>query len=233
MPLPSLAAPTALPPLVERALATMETSDQEGYAFRMVKTEAATTEIATFDPAKPAAEAWTLLQQNGKAPNAKESEEFRKERAKREKARAEERNKGKSGKRDGELREMIDPASVQVVNETPERATYRFRMRIDDEDGKAFADAIRGTLVVSKKAPHVESLDLASTGEIKAMTGVKISEFHLTLTFFPPDAHGQALPATIRSTVKGRAMLVKKIDQDMTVKFSDYARRGGPATTAR
>jgi hypothetical protein len=232
----ALAAPAQLPPIVERALETMERSDQEGYAFRMAKTDKGSTEIATFDPSKPAGQTWKLLQKDGKAPSAKESEEFRKERAKREKDRTEEEKKEKSkkgDKRDQELREMIAPDSLQLISETAERASYRFRMRIDDEDAKPFADAIRGTLVISKAAPHVESLDLASTGEIKAMTGVKISEFHLTLTFFPPDAHGQSLPATIRSVVKGRAMLVKKIDQDMTVGFSEYARRAGPTAPAR
>lgn len=231
----ALAAPPDLPPLVEKALETMERSDQEGYAFRMVKSEAGSSETAAFDPSKPEAHAWTLLLKDGKAPTAKQSEEFRKERAKREKQRTEDGKKGKGSKRGGDrdLRAMIDPGSLQLISDTAERVSYRFRMQIDDEDAKAFADAIRGTLVVSKAVPHVESLDLASTREIKAFTGVKLSEFHLTLTFFPPDAYGMSLPASIRSVVKGRAMLVKSIDQDLAVSFSDYARRGAPATTAR
>ncbi|MFA6958947.1 MAG: hypothetical protein WC538_24000 [Thermoanaerobaculia bacterium] len=231
----AFAAPaTTLPPVVERALETMERSDQEGYAYRMSKTEAASTEVAIFDPAKPEGQTWRLLQKDGKTPTAKEMEEFRKERAEREKKRVEQKKESKSkGKGDKELREMIAPESVQLISETAERATYRFKMRADDEDAKKFADAVRGTLVIAKAAPHVESLDLASTGEIKPMTGVKIAEFHLALTFLPPDAYGQALPASVHSVVRGRAMLVKKLDQDATITFSDYARRASPVTPAR
>ncbi len=223
-----------LPPLVERALETMERADQHGYAFRMVKTEDGSTEVATFDPAKTVGETWDLLQKDGKKPSAGEVESFRKERAKRDKERAEQKKQRKKEKGgDQELREMIAPESLQLISETSERATYRFKMRIDDEDARAMADAIRGTLVISKAAPHVESLDLASTGEIKVMTGVKISEFRTTLTFLPPDAHGQALPSSIRAVAKGRALLLKKIDENMTVSFSDYARRSAGATSAR
>jgi len=214
----------------------MERSDQESYAYRMLKSDKDGTQLAAFDPAKPEGQTWKLLQKNGKAPSAKELEEFRKERAERDKQRAEELKKGKEKSRkkgDQELRDMIAPESLQLISETAERASYRFKMRVDDEDAKAFADAVRGTLVISKAAPHVESLDLASTGEIKAMTGVKIAEFHLTLTFLPPDAYGQALPASVHSVVKGRAMLVKKIDTDATITFSDYARRSAPVTPAR
>jgi hypothetical protein len=228
------AAPAKLPPLVERALETMEQSDQEGYAFRMSKAEAGSTEVGFFDPAKPEGQTWRLLQKDGRAPSAKELEEFRKERSEREKKRAEQKKESKAkGKGDKELREMIALGSLQLISETAERASYHFRMSADDEDAKKFADSVRGTLVVSKVSPHVESLDLASTGEIKPMTGVKIAEFRLTLTFFPPDAYGQALPASVHSVVKGRAMLVKKLDQDATITFSDYARRSAPVTPAR
>lgn len=232
---PAAAAQPQLPPLVERALETMERSDQDGYAFRTAKTEEGSTEIVTFDPAKPEGQKWNLIQKNGKNPSTRELAEFRKELARKEtENNKDKKDKSKNGdKSDQGLREMIAPESLQLISETGDGASYRFRLKIDDEDAKAFADAIRGTLIISKAAPHVESLDLASTGEIRVMAGVKLSEFHLTLTFLPPDAHGQALPATIRSVVKGRAMLVKKIDQDLTVKFSDYARRTPSVTQTR
>lgn len=232
---PAAAAPPQLPPLVERALEAMERSDQDGYAFRTAKTEDGSTEIVTFDPAKPEGQKWNLIQKNGKNPSARELDDFRKELARKETGNnKEKKDKSKNGdKGDQGLREMIAPESLQLISETGDRASYRFRLKIDDEDAKAFADAIRGTLNISKAAPHVESLDLASTGEIRVMAGVKLSEFHLTLTFLPPDAHGQALPATIRSVVKGRAMLVKKLDQNLTVKFSDYERRAPSVTQAR
>ncbi|MGK2857165.1 MAG: hypothetical protein ACSLFQ_08155 [Thermoanaerobaculia bacterium] len=236
--LPASAAPQPLPPLVEKALETMETSDQEGYAYRMSKVEGGATSIAQFDPTRPAGEVWSLLQKDGRKPTTKEIESFRKERAEREAKQAKQRKDDakKKGRADEDLRALIAPGSVQLVAETAERASYRFRMQSDDEDTRAMVDSIRGTLVISKAAPYVESLDLASTGEMRPVTGVKISEFHLTLTFHAPDAHGKALPATVRSVVKGRAMLVKKIDQDLSVSFTEYARRrlpGAPAVTAR
>lgn len=237
--LPAVAAQPELPPLVERALETMESSEQEGYAYTMKMSEPGKSSIAHFDPAKPTGRTWDLLQKDGKTPTAKEVEIFRKERAEREKKRAEqgkEEKKKKSRGGDKELRALIAPGSVQLLSETAERASYRFRMQSDDEAEQAMVESIRGTLVVSKAGPHVESLDLASTGEMKPITGVKISEFHLKLTFFPPDGHGRALPATIQSKIKGRAMLVKKIDQAMSVTFSDYAKRplpGAPTAPAR
>lgn len=230
------ATPAKLPPIVEQALETMERSDQEGYAYRMTKTDGDGTLVAAFDPAKPQGQTWKLLLQNGKAPTEKELETFRKERAERDKQRAEElkKSKEKAGKKgDQSLREMISPESVQLISETADRASFRFKMRADDDDAKVFADAVRGTLVISKAAPHVESLDLASTGEIKPITGVKISEFRLTLSFLPPDSQGQALPSSVHSVVKGRAMLVKKLDADATITFSDYERRAAPDPPAR
>lgn len=237
--LPAVAAQPDLPPLVERALETMERSEQDGYAYTMKMSEPGKSSTAHFDPARPAGKTWDLLEKDGKKPTAKEVESFRKERAEREKKRAEqseEEKKKKSRGGDKELRELIALGSVQLISESPERASYRFRMRSDDESEQAMFESIRGTLVVSKAGPHVESLDLASTGEMKPIIGVKISEFHLRLTFFPPDGHGRAFPATIQAKIKGRAMLVKKIDQDTSVTFSDYAIRqspGGPTAPAR
>ncbi|MCM2314466.1 MAG: hypothetical protein NDJ92_04845 [Thermoanaerobaculia bacterium] len=227
---PATAAQPQLPLLVERALETMERSEQDGYAFRMSKVESGLTSVATFDPAKPPATAWDLLQKDGRTPTPKEIESFRKEREEREKKRDEQRKKDakKKGSGDRELRELIAPGSLQLISETADRAIYRFTMQSDDEDMKAMVESIRGTLAISKAAPHVESLDLASTGEMRPMPGVKIAEFRLTLAFLPPDAHGRALPSTIRSVVKGRAMLVKKIDQDVSVTYSDYALRQKP-----
>ena len=111
---------------------------------------------------------------------------------------------------------------MKLISETGDRATYDFRMKPEDEDEKEFAAKIRGTLVVSKARPFVETMELASTGEISPMMSVKIKEFYTKMSFRHDVEHDAALPLAVQSRIRGRALLVKSLDADVMVTFGDY-----------
>jgi hypothetical protein len=208
------------PTLVERAIENMEKTDIDDWSYTVTTSRSGRKTIERHDASKPEGVRWQLLLKNGETPTADELSEYlgaKRDQAERRKRRGRE-------ERENEISGMVDTSSLELLAEDELRATYSFRMKVDDEDDRQFADQVQGTLVVDKTLPHVERLEMRSTGEIKPVTGVKISEFHVLMRFDHDAATGSILPLTIETTIKGRAFLVKTLDEDIAVSFTDYRR---------
>jgi hypothetical protein len=215
----ALPAAGQLPPLVEQSIGTIEKIDVDAWSYTMTSIRGGKKTVERHDASKPQDGRWQLLLKNGESPTADEIEEYRKA-----KADQGERRK-RRGRRDStEVRGMIDPTSVSLVREDDARATYSFRMRAEDDEGRRIAEHVAGTLVVAKDVPYVERLEMRSSGEIKPMTGVRLDEFAMTLRFTHDAESGSTLPLSMTSRVKGRAFLVREIDEDISITYADYNR---------
>lgn len=210
------------PSLVERAIENMERTDIEDWSYVVTTSRGGRKTIERHDASKPEDARWQLLLKNGEPPTADELNEYLG--AKRDQADRRKRRGPEKG--ENEISGMVDTSSLELLAEDDLRATYSFRMKIDDEEDREFADHVEGTLVIDKALPHVERLEMRSIGEIKPATGVKISEFHVLMRFDHDVATGSILPLTIETTVKGRAFLVKKLDEDIAVSFTEYRKPG-------
>ena len=79
-------------------------------------------------------------------------------------------------------------------------------------------------MVVNKEGAWVERFELASTDEIKPMTGVKVKEFNVKMLFRRDPATDEILPMSVVSRLRGRAFLVKSLDDDVVVSFCEFER---------
>lgn len=210
-----------VPPLVKSAFDNVEMRPE--YAFKQTTADGDGKRVETFDPSLPEGHQWQLVSKNGRTPTASELSAYKKE-----KASGEKRGRGKNGgKKEIEgLSSMVRPGSLRLVSETPAEATYEFRLPVEDGDerGREFVDALKGRLVISKSGPWVHVLEFENERPLKPITGVKIERIYTKMTFLAPAAGLPGLLGEVRGTVRGRAMLVKSLDQDSVVTFSEYRR---------
>lgn len=199
-------------PLALQALENLEAIDEDAWSYTRMTTSREGTRVERHEAGRPEGERWTLLRVNGRAPTSKEIAEFRKEREKLRKARRERKGDDPD----------VDHSSIRLVSETAERATFSFRPKEGSGFEAKFAEQIAGTLVVQKDGAWAERFELRSRAPIAPVPGVKVSNFHLTMTF--QKIAGEVLPSSIEISMRGRAFLVKSLDEDRTTRYSDFVR---------
>ena len=202
-------------PLALKAVEKFEALEIDNWSYTMTTTSREGTKVERHVATSPERERWELLLTEGRKPSVKERDEYREEKAKSLERRKERR---KDGDQD------VERSTITLLAETPDKATFRFRPTADDEEDEKFMAHVRGTLVVNKDGAWVERFELASTDEIKPMAGVKVKEFNVRMLFERDSSTGDVLPLSVVSRLRGRAFLVKSLDDDVKVMFSDFER---------
>lgn len=77
-------------------------------------------------------------------------------------------------------------------------------------------------LEITKHEPHISSIRLHSDKPFKPHFTVKIKEFLTHLRFGRVAGHSQVVPLEAYVKVKARALMVKGIDEESKVTYSDY-----------
>ena len=111
------------------------------------------------------------------------------------------------------------------MEETSDRAVYRFEPRADDEEKDSkFYKHVDATLHIVKNGsrPYVESVALVSREPFSPAFSVKVDEFMTVLSFAPAGSDGAVLPSRVEMRMAGRVMLLKKINEIVDVRFEDY-----------
>ncbi|MHB0971676.1 MAG: hypothetical protein ACYC7A_20940 [Thermoanaerobaculia bacterium] len=221
----------ATPPIVTEALKAMDNDDRE-WSFVQTTVDNGKTRVERFDPSRPIAEQWTLTLTEDRAPTPREQTEYREKRAK-ERVKAEARKKDPKRK-EGE-NDLIREDSLVLLRENAEQVVYSFRPPPGDEDEDAFADHIKGTLTIGKSRPHAFTIEMKNDTPLKPMTGVRIDRFAMTMEFRPVTPRGPVLPFRFEASVRGKALLLKSLNQDTVTTFSEYRRSTGfqPALRGR
>ena len=202
------------PPELTAALAGFRTEAPTGWSFTQTTVGEGKSTVERFDLSKSEFERWSLVQQDGRAPTADETQKY-----------LEMHSRRSRGGTAPKLTDQLDLTSLETVANTPERATYRCLLK-PGEAGDKTAKFLRATLVFHKPTKTIESFELASADKFKPTFGVTIAEMKTTMTYSLPAGDTPSLPQKVAVRVRGRAFLVKSLDADMTVTFSDYARAG-------
>lgn len=208
------------PELAVQALENMESTNIDGWSYVVTTARHGKKTVERHDATKPDGSRWQLLLKNDQPPTADEIEEYLG--AKRDQAERRKRRGGRDDDDDREISALVDASTIKLLSEDDARATYSFQMKIDDEEDRKFAQHVSCTMVVDKRKPHVERIEMKSNGEIKPATGVKISDFYTLMRFDLDEASGAILPRSITTRIEGRAFLVKSIDEDVRVSFTEY-----------
>jgi len=202
------------PPLLTSALENFRADAPRSWSFTQTTSAEGKSTVERSDAAKPEFDRWKLLQKDGREPTADETKDYDEIRSR--------RSRGGTAPK---LTDQFDLTTAETVSETPERATFRLRMKPGEVDDRTAA-FLRVTIIVHPPTHTVESIELASTGEFSPTFAVKIAEMKTTLTYSLPAEGRPSLPKGVTTHVRGRAFFFKSLDADMTVTFSDYERVG-------
>lgn len=183
------------------------------YTTTTVRKEVSTAE--RYDPAKPPGAQWTLLLYNGQAPAAPELAKYGKLRA----ANPQPANSASFSRAD------IEPGSLQLVSEDPERAVFLAAFREESAGADKMLRHLQLRLTVNKQQPHVEKFLLALREPYSPILGVKMSELQVEMTFTPPAPGRPSLPASSTSHFRGRIFFIGT-EEDLRVSYSDFTPAG-------
>jgi hypothetical protein len=204
----------AMPDYVRAALANFSTEVPAGWAYTLTtvrNAEARTT--ARFDPARPPAEQWTLLDLNGRAPSAREAAQFARARA----------GSGPATTQQGTFRKNdIDPASVTLVTEDAERGEFRCTFREEATGADKMLGHLTLRLTVNKRLPYVEKFVLELNEPYNPVLGVKMRQLVVQMSFAAPAGDRPSLPQFNRSQFVGRIFFVG-VEEDLVLTYSDFA----------
>ena len=210
----AVTASAAVPPELAAALKAFRADAPPGWSFTQTTASGDKSTVERCDAAKPEFDRWSLAQQDGRAPTSDELGNYAAMRSR--------RSRGGTAPR---LTDQFDLTTLETVTDTPERATFRCRLK-RGEAGDQTSDFLRAKIVLHKPTKTIESLELASAGEFNPTFGVKIAEMKTTLAYSLPAGDRPTLPEKVTTRVRGRAFFLKSLDEDMTVTFSAYERAG-------
>ncbi len=214
-----------LPPEYAEVLAAFRADGSKGWAFTQSTTASKQSLVEAFDPSKPDMRRWTLLKKDGKDPTEDELQDYREKQTR--------RSRGNSAP---DVTKQLDQASAEKISEDADRVVYRFRLNQGADDDTT-AEHLRSTFTFHKATRSIERVELANLEPFSPMFSVKIKEVRTVMQYSLPTDDRPSLLERISVRVRGRAMLVKSLDEDMEVVYSDYRYAGrkprpSPAPTA-
>lgn len=210
----TLSAAAAVPPALDAALQRFRSDPPKGWSYTQTTAATGESTIERHDATKIEFERWSLVQKNGRAPSVAELNDYGEARSRRSRT-------GTAPK----LVEQLRLETMETVADTPERGTYRCRLR-PGESGDKTAAFLRATLVLHKPTGTIESVELASAEAFSPTIGVKIQELHTLMTYSLPTGETPSLPQRVLTRVRGTAFWFKSLDAEMTVTYSDFAKSG-------
>jgi hypothetical protein len=208
-------AAAAVPDYVREALGRFNPEVPAGWAYTLttVRNEDARS-TARFDPSKPPADQWTLLDFNGRAPTAKESAQYARTRA----------GGGNSSAPQGTFQKGdIDPASITLLSEDADRGEFSCAFRAEAAGPDKMLGHLRLRLTVNKRQPHVEKFELELKEPYSPVLGVKMRELLVRMSFTPPAADRPSLPAVNFSHFLGRIFFIG-MEENLTLTYTDLVR---------
>lgn len=207
----------AVPAELEAALKTFRGDPPRGWSYTQTTSAEGKSTVERYDAARPEFDRWKLLQKDGRAPTETELREYADARSRRSRT-------GTAPK----LIEQLDLPTLEKISDDAERATFRSKLR-PGESRDHTAPFLRATLVLHKATQTIESVELGSVSEFAPTFGVRIASLRTLMTYSLPAVDRPTLPQKVETRVRGRAFLVKSLDGEMSVVYSDYRHVGPPA----
>lgn len=219
----SFAAEPIAPQFAE-ALKSFKAEGAKGWAFVQTTRSRSQSLVERYDPAKSEFMRWTLLQLNGKPPSEKEAREYQEKHTRRS-----------NNETAPDVTKQLDLATAEQIADDADRTVYRFHLIAGGKDDTS-AKYMAATFTLHKPTSTIQRIVLANTEPFAPMMSVKIQEARTEIDYSLPTADRPSLLDRIAVRVRGRAMWVKSLDEDMTVVYSDYTyalKRPSGARSAR
>jgi hypothetical protein len=198
-----------IPPELDRALKLFRAEGGPGWAFVQTTESNGKSLVEHYNPAKPEFARWTLLKKNGAAPTASDTKEYQQRLSRRT-----------SGGTAPNVKDQIDPTTCERVSDDSERTSYRFRLRPGDKGDRSAAH-MAACFTLHKPTGAIERVELASLESFSPVVAVNITEAKTIMMYSLPTGDRPALLQQISVHIRGRAMWIKSLDEDMDVTYSE------------
>lgn len=205
-----------IPAYVRTALAQFSPNPPAGWAYTLTTTRNGVRMVERFDPARPPAARWTLLEWQGRAPTADELAKYARSRP----------QDGSGGTQANFQRGDIEPASLRLLRDDADRAEWAAGFREVATGPDKMLGHLDLRLVVDKRTPHVAAYILELREPYSPVLGVKMHRLRAEVRYLAPADDRPALPAEQTSRFAGRIFFIPN-EEELHVAFSDYA----PAST--
>jgi len=206
----------AVPAEMEQALAVFRTEGPAGWAYTQSTRSGEDRLVEQFDPLRPEGSKWVLLEAKGRAPTKEEAADYQRGKVQRS-----------SSLNAPRLEKQLDPASCELIEETPALLGCRFHLLPGGEAAEA-ALHLRVSVFVDRGSHTISRMEIRAFEPFSPVFGVRIRE-SATILEYTPSRPGEA-PLLVRASlsVRGRAFWLHSLDQDMEILWSGHAWRGAP-----
>jgi hypothetical protein len=204
-------APDPAVEVVHDALAASKAVDLRRWAYTVTTVVDGRKSIEHHNPAAARGSRWQLALKDDQKPSAQDLQKY-----------AEKRRRPGSDPRQPEVHDLIDAKSLQVLSNDATRVTCSFRLKVSDPDSQSMMEKLHGTLVARKDPPALEMVEIVNTGRLSKQPVFSLSEFKARLEFQPGPDGSQLLPGSLHFRLRGRALLLKSLNKDISTTFSDF-----------
>jgi hypothetical protein len=207
--------------LFERAIESIAWDFAAEWAFTETESGSDGDFVGRYDPRNPRGERWTLVSIDGREPTVEEARRYA------ERKRSE--DNGDEHESDGDVDGMVEPGSLELVEETGDYWLLRFVPTDDSDDdemGRKVLERMDGTVRIVKDGHYLEYLDIRNTRPIRPQAGVKMKKFLTRITFGPAVDGGPIVMKSMDVAIKLSAFLVIRVDETESVRFSDFEYAG-------
>ncbi|AOS45356.1 hypothetical protein Verru16b_02437 [Lacunisphaera limnophila] len=206
---PAAAAP--LPDYLRTALTQFKPDAPADWAYTLTTRRNETHMVERYDPARPPAARWTLLQWQGRAPTPEEAEKYLRSRPQAD----------SGGTKANFTKDDIEPGSLTLVREDESVSEWTGRFRETSTGADKMLGRLTLRLLVDKRIPHVAEYRLSLQEPYSPVLGVKMHTLDVTVRYQAPADSHPALPADQTSRFTGR-ILFFSTQEELQLTYTDY-----------
>lgn len=201
-----------LPEYLRTALAQFSPDAPADWAYTLATSRNETRMVERYEPSRPPAARWTLIEWQGRPPSAEELEKY-----------VRSRPQGESGGSKANFqRDDIEPGSLVLVREDDTRSEWTGTFRETSSGADKMLGHLTLRLVVDKRTPHVAEYGLALKEAYSPVLGVKMHTLDVTVRYQAPTGDRPALPVAQTSRFTGRIFFFST-QEELQLAYTDYA----------
>ena len=210
--------------LFQSAIKAITWDFHEDWAFTVTSSGNDGDRVGRFDPTQPEGERWTLLMIDGRAPTDKESAEY-----------AENDHHFGDGNSDDDdsddnAIDMVEPETLQLVEETDDYWLLSFVPTDDDDDdddvGRKVLESMQGTVKIIKDGEYLAYIDIHNERPIRPQFGVKMKKFLMHMSFGPIAGDGPVVMRSMDFAINLNAFVVVRVNEAESLAFSNFEYAG-------
>lgn len=201
-----------LPDYLRTALAQFSPNPPKGWAYTLATTRNDQRMVERYEPSRPPAGQWTLLEWQGRPPTADELEKYARSRP----------QGGSGGTRANFERADIELASLRLVRDDADQAEWTGGFRETSAGPDKMLGHLQLTLVVDKRTPHIAAYRLELKEPYSPVLGVKMNRLLVEMRYQSPAEGRPALPIAQTSSFGGRIFFIPT-EEELRLTFADYA----------